>query len=101
MEEKDLGKALTYKTMPPIMANSNKGQDYKDKCFDTSRRILSQQMTICNMEAPVSYFSEIMTNVNFQKIKLVKCQGQKVKYQHKDHSTRDIHKGYSCEISKL
>ena len=39
----------------PIMANSNEGQDHKDKYFDTSRRILSQEMTMCNMEAQVSY----------------------------------------------
>ena len=37
--------------MPPIMANSNKGQDHKDKYFDTSRKILSQEMTMYNMEA--------------------------------------------------
>ena len=37
--------------MPPIMANSNEGQDHKDKYFDTSRKILSQEMTMYNMEA--------------------------------------------------
>ena len=36
-------------TMPPIIANSNEGQDHKDKYFDTSRKILSQEMTMCNM----------------------------------------------------
>ena len=41
--------------MPPIMANSNEGQDHKDKYFDTSRKILSQEMTMCKMEALVSY----------------------------------------------
>ena len=51
--------------MPPIMAHSNEGQDHKDKYFDTSRKILSQEMTMCNMEALVSYFLEVMTNVNF------------------------------------
>ena len=51
--------------MPPIMANSNEGQDHKDKYFDTSRKILSQEMAMCNMEALVSYPKEIMTNVNF------------------------------------
>ena len=51
--------------MPPIMTNSNEGQDHKDKYFDTSRKILSQEMTMCNMEALVSYFSEVMTNVIF------------------------------------
>ena len=49
----------------PIMANSNEGQDHKDKYFDTSRKILSQEMTMCNTEALVSYFSEVMTNVKF------------------------------------
>ena len=38
------------------MANSNEGQDLKDNYFDTSRKILSQKMTIYNMEALASYF---------------------------------------------
>ena len=37
------------------MANSNEGKDHKDKNFDTSRKFLSQEMTMCNMEALVSY----------------------------------------------
>ena len=41
--------------MPPIMANSKEGQDHKDKFFE---------MTLCNMEALVSYFSKVMTNVH-------------------------------------
>ena len=36
--------------MPPIMANSNEGQDHKDKYFDTSRKILPQEMIMYNME---------------------------------------------------
>ena len=41
-----------WNTMPPIMANSNEGQDHKDKYFDTiSREILWQEMTMYNMEA--------------------------------------------------
>ena len=51
--------------MPPIMANSNNGQDHKDKYFDTSRNILSQEMTICNMEALIFYFLESRTNIIF------------------------------------
>ena len=47
------------------MAYSNKGQDHKDKYFDNSRKILSQEMTMRNMEVLVSYFQEVMTNVNF------------------------------------
>ena len=35
-------------------------------------------------------FLEIITNVNFY-LKMVKCQGQKVKYQHKDLITSNIH----------
>ena len=30
------------------MVNSNEGQDYKDKYFDTRRKILSKEMTMCN-----------------------------------------------------
>ena len=33
------------------MANSNKGKDLKDKYFDTSRTILSQEMIMYSMEA--------------------------------------------------
>ena len=86
--------------MPPIMANSNEGKDHKEIFFYTSRKILSQEMTMCNMEAlvHVSYFSEVMTNVNFF-FKLVKCQDQKIKYLQKVLISH--HKGYSCEISKL
>ena len=75
------------------MANSIDGQDHKDKYFDTSEKILSQEMTKCNMETLISYFSEIMTNVYFF-FKMVKCQGQKVKYQHKDLIKSNIHVKY-------
>ena len=47
------------------MANSNEGQDHKAKYFNSSRKILSQEMIMCNMEALVSYFKEVMTSVNF------------------------------------
>ena len=82
------------------MANSNEGQDHKDKYFDTSRKILSQEM--CNIEALVSYFSEVMTNVFF--FKLIKSQDQKNKYLQKDLITRDIHVKYqssSTHCSKV
>ena len=39
--------------MPPIMANSNDGQGHKDKYLDTSRKILSQEMLMCNNKALV------------------------------------------------
>ena len=44
-------KMFLWNTMPPIMANSKEGQDHKDKFFDTSRKILSQEMTMYNMKA--------------------------------------------------
>ena len=37
-------------------ANSKDGQDHKDIYFDTSRKILSQEMTLCNMEALIFIF---------------------------------------------
>ena len=43
-------------TQCPRLWNSNNGRDHKDKYFDTSRKILSQEMTLCNMEALASYF---------------------------------------------
>ena len=51
--------------MSPIMANSIDGQDHKNKYFDTSKKILSQEMAMCNMETLISNFLEIITNVNF------------------------------------
>ena len=49
---------VLWNTMPLTMANSNEGQDHKDKYFDTSRKILSQEMItcMCNIETLVSYF---------------------------------------------
>ena len=43
------------------MANSNEGQDHKDKYFDTSRNILSQEMIMYNMEAFSILSLRIMT----------------------------------------
>ena len=37
--------------MPPIMANTKDGVDHKGKYLDTSRKILSQEMLMCNMKA--------------------------------------------------
>ena len=74
------------------MDNSNEGQDHKYKCFDTSIKVLSQEITMCNIKDLVSYFSEVMTNVIF--FKLIKSQDQKIKYLQKDLITRDIHVKY-------
>ena len=77
-----------WNTMPPIMANSNEGQDHKDKYFDTSRKLLtmSQEKTKCNMEALWYLIFKKLWPMSIFFYKLVKCQGQK---------------GYSCEIKKL
>ena len=47
------------------MLNSIDDQDHKDKYFDTSKKILSQEMTMCNLETLISYFLEIINNVFF------------------------------------
>ena len=49
------------KQMPPIMANSKDGQGHKDKYLDTSRKILSQEMLMCNMKALI--FIKIYSNI--------------------------------------
>ena len=77
------------------MANSNEGQDHKDKYFDTSRKILGQEMTMCNMEVFRSY-----DQCNFF-FKLVKCQDQKIKFLQKDLITRDIHVKYQSSITHV
>ena len=66
--------------MNPIMANSKYVEGHKDKYTDTSRKILSREMLMCNMKAQI-----VMTKVNLKK-KRVKCQGQKVQYQQKKYS---------------
>ena len=81
--------------MPPIMANSNEGQDHKDKYFDTSRKLLSQEMTLYTMEA----FSILSLRSYDQ------CQffliGQMSRSKDSVPTKRSHHKGYSCKISKL
>ena len=39
--------------MPTIMASSKHGLGHKDKYLDTSRKILSQEMLMCNMKAVI------------------------------------------------
>ena len=56
MELSKLNKMCLWDIMPPRMANSLEGQEHKDKYFDTSRKILSQAMAMCNMETLISYF---------------------------------------------
>ena len=60
------------------MANSNEGQDHKDKYFDTSRKILSQEMIFCE-----NFF------FNWSNVKVKRLSTYK----------RSHHKGYSCKIS--
>ena len=76
------------------MANSNKGQDHKDKYFNTSRKILSQEMTMYNMEAFSILSFRSYDQRQFFLFNLFKCQGQKNKYLQKDLIKRDIHVKY-------
>ena len=85
------------------MANSNEAQDHKDKYFDTSRKILSQEMTMYNMEVVRMLSLRSYDQCQFFFI-LVKCQGQKIKCLQKDLITRDIHVKYqssSTHCSKI
>ena len=43
-------------------------QDRKDKFFDTNRKILSQEMTMRNMEALIPYFFISNANIKIGKI---------------------------------
>ena len=61
----------------PDTGQFQNGQDHKDTYFDTSRKILSQDMN----------------NVNFY-YQLVKCHGHNVKYQQKNLITMYIHVKY-------
>ena len=72
------------------MTNFKDGQDHKDRYFFF---IVSQEIAICNMEAIIINL-EVRTNVIL--IILVKCHGQKAKYQQKDHIciTRNTHVNY-------
>ena len=52
--------------MPPIISKSKDGQDHKDKCFDTSKKILSQELNDhLQYGSSNIHFLEVMTNVNF------------------------------------
>ena len=75
------------------MANSNEGQDHNDKYFDTSRKILSQEMSMYNMEALSIFSLKSYDQCQFF-FKLFKCQGQKIQYLQKDLIKRDIYVKY-------
>ena len=45
---------MNVKENKMLMANSNAGQGHKDKYLDTSRKILSQEMFMCNIKALIS-----------------------------------------------
>ena len=72
--------------MTPIMANSKDGQVHMGKYFDTSRKILSQEMTMFNIEGLLFFFFW-----SFDQCQLLKFQGKNVEYQHKDQIIRNIH----------
>ena len=96
-----------YKTrMPLIMANSKYSQVHKDKYLDTSTKILSQKMLMCNMEA-------LMFIILLQ-IKIIFMSNVKVKRFNTNRKIlsqgifmwfmlvtmeRSWHKEYPCEIS--
>ena len=73
------------------MANSKDGKNHKDKYFDTSRKFFSQEMT-CAIWKLYYLFLRLFFK-GFLKT-LVKCQGEKIKYQQKDLVTRNIHAKY-------
>ena len=81
-------KSLSYTVKKDVFVKHNApdngqfqlNQNYKDKYFDTSRKILSQEMTMCNMEA-----LSILSLRSYDQCQL----------------KRSHHNGYSCEISKL
>ena len=82
------------------MANSNEGQDHKDKYFDTSRKILSQEMIMYNMEAFSIFSLRSYDQCQFY----FNCQGQKINYLQKDLIKRDTHVKYqssSTHYSKV
>ena len=75
------------------MAYSKDGQDHKDIYIDTSRKILSQEMTTCNMKALILnfYVLEVMTDVNLKK----NWSNVKIKRnQQKDFITLNTHVNY-------
>ena len=66
------------------MANSNEGQDHKDKYFDTSRKIVSQEMTMYNIEV-----FTILSLRSYDDIFLIgQMSRSKIKYLQKDLITR-------------
>ena len=65
MVQSDFNKVYVWETKQDVfvkknasdMANSKMhGEDHKDKYFDTSRKILSQEITICIVESLIYIF---------------------------------------------
>ena len=53
-----LTRCVCEKQMPLIMANSKDGQGHKDKYLDIRRKIVSQEMLNCNMEAALALIAQ-------------------------------------------
>ena len=64
------------------MANTIDGQDHKDKYFDTVKDLVTRNDHVQYGNSNILFFRNYNQCQFFSK--MVKCQGQKVKYQHKD-----------------
>ena len=53
--------------MPPIMSNSKDGQGHKDKYLDTSKKILSQEILMCNMKSLALTVQKLLARLKFSK----------------------------------
>ena len=85
--------------MPLIMTNSNDGQGHKDKYLETSRKILSQEMLMCNKKALALTVQKLLARLKFSKNgsnSKVKVTVSKIIVL----THRIYHREYSCEISK-
>ena len=54
--------------MPPLMASAKDGQAHKEKYFDTSRKILLQEMLIYHMKALALTVQKFLARLKFQKM---------------------------------
>ena len=57
--------------MPPIMANSKDGQVHKDKYLNTSTKILSQEMLICNKKTLIFIILLLIMHIFSKHVKVI------------------------------
>ena len=91
--------------MPPIMANSKEGQSHMGKYLDIIRKVLSQEVVMCNIKSSSTHWLFQSFKQGYKLfLKMGQTQRSRSRSQNKKiikTKERSYHMKYSCQISKF